>query len=355
MLCRCFPSKFDREGCEQSIWTAAISGNIQYSRCSHYNDVIMSATASQITSLTIVYSTVYSRRRSKWVRTCSKLFSCTSVLTVCSYRAQSNSICTYEGCHVGFFREFVGTACCTYGQLNTTILTLKTNSCLDAKFKSVYPDSKVHVANMGPTWVLSAPGGLHVGPINLVIRVVIRQPPVPTPCPLWPCIPDSKVHGANMGHLGPVGPRWAPRWPHEPCYQGCYPSFSCSRRLWHPGHIGLSFLHVIQVFISYLLMLVFMTFNVYLCVAVLAGAFVGYFLFHCNYSGKSMAYEINEHCNWGGRGFYNLSPRGQNGDKLKAIINFAMQFLQWELVSFDNVLIEYSSVGYMIDDNSSLI
>ena len=31
----------------------------------HYNDVIMSAMTSQITSLTIVYSTVYSRRRSK--------------------------------------------------------------------------------------------------------------------------------------------------------------------------------------------------------------------------------------------------------------------------------------------------
>ena len=28
---------------------------------------------------------------------------------------------------------------------------------------------------------------------------------------------DSKVHGA---HLGPVGPRWAPCWPREPCYQG---------------------------------------------------------------------------------------------------------------------------------------
>ena len=25
-----------------------------------------------------------------------------------------------EGCHVGLFREFVGTACCTYGQSNTT-------------------------------------------------------------------------------------------------------------------------------------------------------------------------------------------------------------------------------------------
>ena len=31
-------------------------------------------------------------------------------------------------------------------------------------------------------------------------------------------LPDSKVHGANMG---PVGPRWAPCWPHEPCYQAC--------------------------------------------------------------------------------------------------------------------------------------
>ena len=27
------------------------------------------------------------------------------------------------------------------------------------------------------------------------------------------------LHGA---HLGTTGPRWAPCWPHEPCYQGCY-------------------------------------------------------------------------------------------------------------------------------------
>ena len=46
---------------------------IIYHRCNitfiffqiHYNDVIMGAMASQITSLIIVYSTVYSRRRSK--------------------------------------------------------------------------------------------------------------------------------------------------------------------------------------------------------------------------------------------------------------------------------------------------
>ena len=32
------------------------------------------------------------------------------------------------------------------------------------------PDSKIHGANMGPTWVLSAPDGSHVGPMNLAVR-----------------------------------------------------------------------------------------------------------------------------------------------------------------------------------------
>ena len=31
-------------------------------------------------------------------------------------------------------------------------------------------DSKVHGANMGPVWVLSAPDGPHVGPMSLAIR-----------------------------------------------------------------------------------------------------------------------------------------------------------------------------------------
>ena len=31
--------------------------------------------------------------------------------------------------------------------------------------------------------------------------------------------PDSEVHSVGA-HLGPVGPRWAPCWPHKPCYQG---------------------------------------------------------------------------------------------------------------------------------------
>ena len=43
-----------------------------------------------------------------------------------------------------------------------------------------YSDSKVHVANMGPTWVLSAPGGPHIGSMNLAITVaslIMNTPP----------------------------------------------------------------------------------------------------------------------------------------------------------------------------------
>ena len=29
-----------------------------------------------------------------------------------------------------------------------------------------------------------------------------------------------KSRGQHGAHLGPVEPRWAPCWPHEPCYQG---------------------------------------------------------------------------------------------------------------------------------------
>ena len=39
----------------------------------------------------------------------------------------------------------------------------------DAVSWKCFPDSKVHGANMGPTWVLSAPDGPHVGPMNLAI------------------------------------------------------------------------------------------------------------------------------------------------------------------------------------------
>ena len=37
-----------------------------------------------------------------------------------------------------------------------------------------FPDSKVHVANRGPTWVLLAPGGPRVDPMNLVSRDIMH-------------------------------------------------------------------------------------------------------------------------------------------------------------------------------------
>ena len=42
-------------------------------------------------------------------------------------------------------------------------------STLQLSAKQYLPDSKVHGANMGPTWVMSAPDGPHVGLINLAI------------------------------------------------------------------------------------------------------------------------------------------------------------------------------------------
>ena len=36
-----------------------------------------------------------------------------------------------------------------------------------------YPDNKVQGANMGPIWVLSAPDGPHIGPMNFAIWVCI--------------------------------------------------------------------------------------------------------------------------------------------------------------------------------------
>ena len=47
-------------------------------------------------------------------------------------------------------------------------------SSMDFKETGVYPDSKVHRRNMGPTWVLSAPDGPHVGPTKLAIRVGLK-------------------------------------------------------------------------------------------------------------------------------------------------------------------------------------
>ena len=60
-----------------------------------------------------------------------------------------------------------------------------------ARYKTWYnisSDSKVHGANMRPTWVLSAPDGPHIHPKNLAIRVWISYT-MPLPC---------HIHASNI-------------------------------------------------------------------------------------------------------------------------------------------------------------
>lgn len=54
-----------------------------------------------------------------------------------------------------------------------------------------------------------------------------------------------------------------------------------------------TFLHVVQIVLSYFLMLIFMTYNIWLCLAVVLGAATGYFLFGWK---KSVIVDVTEHC-----------------------------------------------------------
>ena len=60
-----------------------------------------------------------------------------------------------------------------FNPLRTTVLFRNFNSLsfTTTMPQSLCPDIKGHVANMGPTWVLSDPDGPLVDPMNLVIRV----------------------------------------------------------------------------------------------------------------------------------------------------------------------------------------
>lgn len=58
-------------------------------------------------------------------------------------------------------------------------------------------------------------------------------------------------------------------------------------------HFFQTFLHMVQMILSYFLMLIFMTYNVWLCLAVVFGACVGYFLFGWK---KSVIVDVTEHC-----------------------------------------------------------
>lgn len=59
------------------------------------------------------------------------------------------------------------------------------------------------------------------------------------------------------------------------------------------AHAWQTVLHGFQVLVSYMLMLVFMTYNVWLCAAVVLGSATGYFLFGWR---ESVVVDFTEHC-----------------------------------------------------------
>jgi len=70
-------------------------------------------------------------------------------------------------------------------------------------------------------------------------------------------------------------------------------SIPASSRLFSHGHIIQTSLHMLQITVSYLLMLVFMTYNTWLCLSVVLGAGLGYFIFGLQ---RLTSIDVNEHC-----------------------------------------------------------
>ncbi|KAG0412058.1 hypothetical protein HPB47_010790 [Ixodes persulcatus] len=59
------------------------------------------------------------------------------------------------------------------------------------------------------------------------------------------------------------------------------------------AHFLQTFLHMVQVVLSYFLMLIFMTYNVWLCLGVVLGAGFGYFIFGWK---KATVVDVTDHC-----------------------------------------------------------
>ena len=139
----------------------------------------------------VLYLSLYALLSAIWdvVRNCYRSSCCYSIwciqghyiIETCEWHTTGRVPCR----HVWRYRHEMSTpeAC---GQFQTTFVTswsiprlhvISTRvTCNIRHYRSdVYPDSKVHGANMGHTWVLSAPDGLHVGPMDLAIMIGLHR------------------------------------------------------------------------------------------------------------------------------------------------------------------------------------
>ena len=68
----------------------------------------------------------------------------------------------------------------------------------------------------------------------------------------------------------------------------------CTEAMFSCSHVVQTLLHALQFTVSYLLMLVFMTYNVWLCLGVVVGATLGYFLF--GWKQPATMVSMSDHC-----------------------------------------------------------
>ncbi|CAJ0927797.1 unnamed protein product, partial [Mesorhabditis belari] len=68
------------------------------------------------------------------------------------------------------------------------------------------------------------------------------------------------------------------RWRVEKQWEGSLPT-SYAQRLFHPSHLIQVLLFLVQIVLSYMLMLAFMTFSVWIGLAIAIGSGIGYYLF----------------------------------------------------------------------------
>ena len=133
----------------------------------------MSAMASQITDVSIIYSTVCSGADQRKHQSFASLAFVRGI-----HRWPVNSphkepvtwkMFLVDSSKFGLCPTFVVVGPYRYRVITETV-PWQCYATIFVFHTTKTPDSKVHGANMGPTWVLSAPDGPHVGLMNLEVK-----------------------------------------------------------------------------------------------------------------------------------------------------------------------------------------
>ena len=92
------------------------------------------------------------------------------------YRPFYRYIPIYQNMYLHWKRSWIWTQCQTNLRYDIVLLVVQALSA--GVWQGENPDSKVHGANMGPTWGRQDPGRPHVGHANLAIWEALPLPPL---------------------------------------------------------------------------------------------------------------------------------------------------------------------------------